>query len=92
VICVSLYILVGPTLIIWLTILLIISFKFLWIGQCPLSAILFPYADMEGFDHWEHIFLFLFYDAVGVADCMASVIGWLANDELENVWKEVLVA
>jgi hypothetical protein len=90
VICVSLYVLIGHTLIIWLTIILMVTFTFLWIGQCPLSVIVFPSADMEDFGHWEHIFCF-YLRRYGCRR-RASVIGWLANVGLGNVWKEVFMA
>jgi hypothetical protein len=83
VICVPLYVLIGPRLFIWLTILLIITFTFLWIGHCPLSAILFPSADVGDFGHWEHLFCF-YCTTLLVSQTVwhQCVSGWLANYEL----------
>jgi len=90
VICVSLYVLIDPTPIIWLAILLIISFTFLWIWAVPSFSHFISFCRYGSFRPLGTYFLF--YDAIGVAGCMASVIGWLANDGLGSVWKEVLMA
>jgi hypothetical protein len=34
----------------------------------------------------------LFYAAASISDHVALMVGWLVNDELEMIWKEVAVA
>jgi len=90
VICVSLYVLIDPTPIISLAILLIISFTFLWIWPVLSFSHFISFCWCGSFRPLGTYFLF--YDAIGIVDCMTSVIGWLANDGLGNVWKEVFMA
>jgi len=60
VICVSLYVVIDPTLIIWLTILLIISFIFLWIWPVSSFSHFFPLLPIWKFTAIGNIF-FCFY-------------------------------
>ena len=34
----------------------------------------------------------LYKEALGISDCIMSMIGCSVNDELERIWKEVVVA
>jgi hypothetical protein len=98
VICVSLCVLIDPTLINrpysnYLPHHLINNFFYIFVNwPVPSFSHFISFCRYGRSRPLGTYFLFLLYDAIGVADCMASVIGWLANDELGNVWKEVFMA